>query len=121
MTLAVKRLENFAGVVTVFFAVGAVILVMIDEKALKIAHVRFAHAVNERLRADAFLLRTQHDGRAVGVVGANVVAFVAAHALEAHPDIRLNVFDQMPEVNIAVGIRQGAGDENSPYVRHDES
>jgi hypothetical protein len=40
------------------------------------------------------------------------VAFVTAHFLEAHPDIGLDVFDQMAEVNAAVGIGQGGGNKN---------
>ena len=47
------------------------------------------------LRGDAFLLRPQHDGCAVGIVGADVMALMPAHFLKAHPDIGLDVFDQM--------------------------
>jgi hypothetical protein len=61
---------------------------------------------------DAFLLGAQHDRCAVGVVGADVPAFVAAHLLEAHPDVGLDVLDQVAEVDRAVGIGQGAGNED---------
>jgi hypothetical protein len=37
---------------------------------------------------------------------------VAAHLLKAHPDVGLDVFDQMAEVDGAVGVGQGAGDED---------
>jgi hypothetical protein len=33
------------------------------------------------------------------------------HALEAHPDIGLDVFHDVADVEVAVGIRQGGGDE----------
>jgi hypothetical protein len=62
------------------------------------------------------LLGAQHDRRAVGVVGADVMAFVAAQLLEAHPDVGLDVFDQMPEVDRAVGVGQGAGDQDLPAI-----
>jgi hypothetical protein len=39
---------------------------------------------------------------------------MAAHLLEAHPDVGLDVLDQMAEMDGAVGVRQGAGDENLP-------
>ena len=51
-------------------------------------------------------LRGKHHGRAVGVVGAAVVAFVAAQFLEAYPNVGLDVFDHVAEVDAAVGIRQ---------------
>ena len=70
------------------------------------------NALDQLLRRDAFLLGAQHDRRAVGVVGADVPAFVAAHLLEAHPDIGLDVLDQMAEVDRAVGVGQGAGNED---------
>jgi hypothetical protein len=34
------------------------------------------------------------------------------HLLEAHPDVGLDVFDQVAEVDRAVGVRQGGGDED---------
>jgi hypothetical protein len=37
---------------------------------------------------------------------------MAAHSLKTHPDIGLDVTHQMAEVNIAVGVGQGVGDEN---------
>jgi hypothetical protein len=70
------------------------------------------HAFDQRLRRDAFLLGAQHDRRAVRVVGADVPALVAAHLLEAHPDVGLDVFDQVAEVDGAVGVGQGGGDED---------
>jgi hypothetical protein len=37
---------------------------------------------------------------------------MALHLLEAHPDVGLDVFDQMAEMDAAVGIGQGGGDED---------
>jgi hypothetical protein len=48
----------------------------------------------------------------VGVVGADIMAFMPAHLLKSDPDIGLDVFDKMSEVDRAVGIGQGAGDED---------
>jgi hypothetical protein len=41
---------------------------------------------------------------------------VAAHLLEAHPDVGLDVLDQVAEVDRAVGIGQGAGNEDLAEV-----
>jgi hypothetical protein len=36
---------------------------------------------------------------------------VALHALEPHPDVGLDVFHDVADVEVAVGVRQGGGDE----------
>ena len=50
----------------------------------------------------------EHDRRAVRVVGADEVHLVALHALDAHPDVGLDVFHDVAEVERAVGVGQGA-------------
>ena len=65
------------------------------------------------LGLDALCLRAQHDRRAVGVVGADVDAVVAAQLLEADPDVGLDVLDHVAEVDRAVGVGQRAGDEDA--------
>ena len=79
------------------------------------------HGVNQGLRRYPFFFGTQHDRRAVGIIGTDIMAFMAAQALKTHPDIRLNMFDHMPQMDSAIGIRQGAGDENPPGIAHEES
>ncbi len=59
----------------------------------------------------AFLTGTDHDSRAMGIIGANVQTSVSFQFLKSHPDVCLDVFNQMPDVDRTVGIRQGAGDE----------
>jgi hypothetical protein len=46
------------------------------------------------------------------------VAFVATQFLEPNPDISLNVFQQVAEVNGTIGIGQGAGDEDLAWLGH---
>ena len=53
-----------------------------------------------------------------GVVGAAVVALVAAQFLEAHPNVGLDVFDHVAEVDAAVGIGQGGGNEDFAWFGH---
>ena len=67
---------------------------------------------------DAFCLRLDHHRRAVRVFGAHVDAVVTLHALEAHPDVGLHGFDDVAEVQRAVGVRQRARDED--LARHEE-
>ncbi len=51
----------------------------------------------------------------MGIAGADVQAVVAAQALEPHPDVGLHVLDDVPEVGRAVGVRQGARDEQGAW------
>jgi hypothetical protein len=54
-----------------------------------------------------------HDRGAVRVVGADVGALVAAELLKPHEDVGLDVFDEVPEVDVPIGIGQRRGDENT--------
>ncbi len=85
------------------------VLVEPDAELGEIGAVLFFHVGNQLFRRNAFLVGAQHDRRAMSIVGANIKAFVAALLLKTHPDVGLDVFDEMAEVNRAVGIRQGAG------------
>ncbi len=78
----------------------------------EIGRMGLLHAGDEGFRGNACLLGGQHDRRAVGVVGADVSHLIAAHALEAHPDVGLDVADHVAEVQRAVGVGQRVGDEN---------
>ena len=82
-----------------------------DEEISEVLRMFCAHGFDPRFRGDACFFRAQHRRSAMGVVGAYVVALVAHHALKAHPDIGLHVFKHMTDVNGAVGVRQGAGNE----------
>ncbi|EEG33090.1 hypothetical protein NEIFLAOT_01834 [Neisseria flavescens NRL30031/H210] len=103
---------NVLGKLFVFRRMGAVIIVVADEKAGKVGEVFFAHFGNHVFGRDALFLRGKHHGCAVGVVGAAVVAFVAAQFLEAYPNVGLDVFDHVAEVDAAVGIRQRGSDKD---------
>ena len=99
-----------------FRAVGAAVVVELDVEAGEIGHVGLPHPGDQFLLADALLPGADHDGRAVGVVGADVDAPPPAELLEADPDVGLQVLDQVSDVDVAVGIGQGAGDEDSLAV-----
>lgn len=71
--------------------------------------MRLLRSSDEFCFSDARLPGTDHHGRAVRIVRANVNAAVADQVLKSHPNIRLDVFNQMAEVDIAVGVGQGRG------------
>ena len=69
-------------------------------------------AAHQLLRGDPLGLGLEHDGGAVGVVGADEVHLVPLHALEAHPDVGLDVLHDVADVERAVGVRQRGGEED---------
>ncbi len=101
---------------TVLRRVRAVVVVEFDQEAGEIARVLVEHPRDQLLRGNSFLLGTQHDRRAVGVVGADVVHLVPAQALEAHPDIGLDVLDQVAKMDRSIGVGQGGRYEEA--ARH---
>ena len=84
-------------------------------KVGEVALVLLLHLGDELLFADARLAGADHDRRAVRVVGADVAAVVADELLEADPDVGLDVLDQMADVDRAVGVGQGGGDEDATH------
>ena len=96
-----------------FRAVGAAVVVELDVEAGEIGDVGLPHPGDQFLLADALLPGADHDGRAVGVVGADIDAPPPAELLEADPDVRLQVLDQVSDMDVAVGVGQGAGDEEA--------
>ena len=48
----------------------------------------------------------------MGVIGADIDHRMALKALKPDPYVSLDVFNQMPKVNRAIGLGQGGGDQN---------
>ncbi len=70
------------------------------------------HALDEFFWRHAGFFRGEHDRSAVYVVGSDEMHGVAGHAPRAHPDVGLDIAEQMADVQRAVRVGQGVGDEN---------
>jgi hypothetical protein len=55
-------------------------------------------ARDEFARRDAFAFRLEHDGRAMRIVGAHEVHGMPRHAHRPHPDVGLDVFQDVAEM-----------------------
>ena len=108
-----ERLPDLTAEPAVGIAVGGAVVIELDLKAREVGEVGLAHRGDQFLLAAALGLRPDHDRRAVGVVGTEIDRPVPSQLLKPHEDVGLDVLDQVPEVNVAVGVRQGRGDENS--------
>ena len=75
-----------------------------DLEAGEVGLVGRPHGRDQILLAAPLGAGPDHDRRAVRVVGAEIDAVVAAELLEADEDVSLNVLDQMPEMDVAVGV-----------------
>jgi hypothetical protein len=91
--------------------VGAVPVVERDVEAVEVRLAAGGDLRHEGLRREPGLLGGDHDRRAVGVVGADEVHLVPAHALEPHPGVGLDVLHHVADVEGGVGVGQGGGDE----------
>ena len=95
----------------VFRRVGRVPVVEANVKAIQVARPIGGDAGHQLLRCDALGLGFEHDGCAVSVVGTDEMHGVAAHALEAYPDVGLRVLHDVADVKGRIGVGQGGGDE----------
>ncbi|MCY1375169.1 hypothetical protein D9M69_625620 [compost metagenome] len=91
--------------------VGRVPVVEGDVVAIEVGLAARGDLGHEGLRRHPGLVGRDGDGRAVRVVGAHEVDVGAIHSLVPHPDVGLDVFHHVADVELAVGIRQGGGDE----------
>ena len=73
-------------------------VVELDVETLEILRALSSDASDELLGRHAFGFRLEHDRRAVRVVGAHEMNFVPLHPLETHPDIGLDVFHNMTDM-----------------------
>ncbi len=106
------------GELTVLIRMRRIEVVEVDQKVGEIGTVLGLHVGDQLLRRDAFLFGAEHDRRAVRVIGADVHTLVAAQLLEAHPHVGLDVLEHVAEVDRAVGVGQGAGDEDLAGFGH---
>ena len=90
-----EPLVDRSGQAFVLGGVRRVVVVVGDVKAPEVLGMLFAQRLDHGLRGGSRAFRREHGRRAVGVVGANVVALVAHHALKPYPDVGEDVLEQV--------------------------
>ena len=82
-------------------------------EAGEVGQVGLPHRRDQVLLATALGPGPDHDRRAVGVIGAEIDHLVAAELLKPYEDIRLDVLDEVPEMDMPVGVGERRGDEDA--------
>lgn len=67
------------------------------------------HFRDEGFFGTSFLSCTDHDCRTVGIISADEDTALSAKFLETDPDVGLDVFDEVAEVDVAIGVGQRGG------------
>jgi hypothetical protein len=109
---------DLLGQLVILGGIGAVPVVEGNVKAVQVRLAPGGDLGDELLRRLAGLFGRDHDRRAMGIVGADEVDLAALHSLVPHPDVGLDVFHDVADVELAVGVRQGGGDEELALCGH---
>ena len=80
-------------------------------KAIEVLIATCGDVGDEFLRSHPRFFCSDHNWRAMRIVGAYKMNFISAHAHKAYPDIGLNVFHDVTNMECTVGIGQGGGNE----------
>ena len=96
--------------------VRAAIVVKLDIEVSEVTLMRVVHLTDKLFFTAAQLAGTLHDGGAVRVVRTDIDAPLTSQFLETHPDICLDVFHEMSDVNGTVSVRQRRGDQDPALV-----
>src|SRR5690554_5180804 len=112
MSVFLKLAIDVFGKLLILLRVGGVVVIKADMETGEIDLMLLADTVDQLFRGNTPPFSAEHDGSAVGVVGANVIAVMATHVLVAYPDNGLNVLQQVPQMNGPVAVGQGAGNRS---------
>ena len=80
------------------------IVVEMDQKARRVLLMPGLNGGDVRFWGAIGRLRRQHNGGPVSVISTYITASVSSGALESYPDIRLNLFQHVPQMERRIGI-----------------
>ena len=109
-----NRLPDLVAMRLRFGTVCAAVMVELDAEPGEISLVSRLGFRDDLFFATTFSTSPNHDRRAMRVVSTNVQTAVASQLLKAHPNIGLQIFNQMPQVNRSIRVGQcGRGQDSS--------
>ena len=94
-------------------AIRAVPVVESDVEPVQVGLAARRDVGHELLGRDTRFFGSNHDGRTVCIVSTHKVHLVPLHALKTDPGVGLDVFHDVADVEVAIGVGQGRGDEQA--------
>ena len=82
----------------------AAVVVKLNVESTKIGLMFMVDLLNEIRFRNSLLTCADHDRRAVRIIATNVNTAISTQFLKPAPNIGLNVFHQVPEMNGTIGI-----------------
>jgi hypothetical protein len=86
-------------------------MVKLNPKPREVLLVSRLHLSYQLLLAPAFLPCSYHDCSAMRVIGTYKNTFATYQLLKPYPNVSLDVFDHVTNVNVTVGIRQSSSNQ----------
>ena len=80
-------------------------------EAFDVLRTRRGNPLDQRLRRHTVRFRLQHDRGAMRIVGTDEMHDMPLHPPEPHPDVGLDVFHDVAQVERAIGVRKRRGDK----------
>ena len=80
-------------------------------KAIQVLLATLGNIADKLLWRDTGFFCRNHDRCTVRIVGANEVHFIARHSLKPDPDVSLDIFHDVADMEWCIGIGEGGGNE----------
>ena len=109
--LSLEGLVNALRQLDIFGGVGRVPVIKPDMKTVQVLGAFVGVAFHQRLGRDVFGFGLEHDGRTVRVVGTHKMYGMTRHSHGSDPDVGLDVFHDVADVEGTVGVGEGGGDK----------
>src|SRR5690242_19965741 len=95
----------------VFRRIGGMPVIKTDMKAVQILLAASSDLRDKLLRRNACFFCRNHDRCAMCIVSTDKMNLITLHALKPYPDIGLDIFHNVTNVEGAVGVGQGSSNK----------
>lgn len=96
-------------------------MVEFDMEAIEVLFAARSDACYEFLRRDALFLGSDHHRGTMSVVRSDEVNGMTVHSLRPNPDVGLNIFHDVADMEMPIGIRQGGRYEYLTFLHNEMS
>ena len=94
-------------------------MVKLNVEPIQVGFTAGCNSGNKLLRSDPFFLGGNHHRGAVRIIGTDKMNGMSIHSLSAHPNVGLNIFHDMSDMEMPIGIGKSSRNEYLAFL-HDE-